>query len=262
MNRPLLRPARLLAKIAQVVALACAVLLAGARAPAVAQETLVPLNPVPDRTADLVSLQRGARLFVNYCIGCHSASLMRYSKLREIGIAPAQIEQNLLFTTDRIGDTMQSAMRAADAKEWFGAVPPDLSVEVRARSPAWVYAYLRSFYRDDSRPTGWNNLVFPNVGMPHALWELQGQRTAVFESETGEGGKKELKFTGFQPLTPGKMSASDYDSALADLVAYMSWMAEPAQKTRKQVGVAVLIFLGIFTFLAWRLNAAYWKGVR
>ncbi len=154
--------------------------LAAALGTAHAQES-IPLDRAPDNMHNIASLQHGAQLFVNYCLNCHSANLVRYSSLEQIGISQKEIEQNLLFTTDKVGNTMSVAMRPDDAKAWFGVTPPDLSVEARARGSDWLYTYLRSFYRDDTRPTGWNNMVFNNVGMPHVLWQLQGVRTAKFE---------------------------------------------------------------------------------
>jgi ubiquinol-cytochrome c reductase cytochrome c1 subunit len=225
-------------------------------------EESVHLDEAPNRQADLVSLQRGARLFVNYCLNCHSATAMRYSRLRDLGLTDKEIEQNLLFTTDKVGNPMTTAMRPADAKEWFGVAPPDLSVEARARGADWIYTYLRSFYKDDTRPTGWNNVVFQNVGMPHVLWQLQGVRTPKFEDSTDENGEVEHRIIGFQQVTPGTMSPNDYDEAVADLTSYLVWMAEPAAKERKQIGAWVLLFLGLLSFFAWRLNAAYWKDIK
>ncbi|CAG4917163.1 cytochrome c1 [Paraburkholderia saeva] len=230
--------------------------------PAHADENF-PLDRAPDNADNFASLQHGAQLFVNYCLNCHSANLMRYNRLQDLGISQKEIEKNLLFTTDKVGNTMSVAMRPDDAKAWFGAQPPDLSVEARARNKDWLYTYLRSFYRDDTRPTGWNNMVYDNVSMPHVLWQLQGQRTAKFEDDTDEKtGEKIRKFVGYQQVTPGTMSPVDYDSAVADLVSYLSWMSEPAQQTRKRLGVWVLMFLGILSFFAWRLNAAYWKDIK
>ncbi|MGF6758410.1 cytochrome c1 [Paraburkholderia sp. GAS334] len=230
--------------------------------PAHADENF-PLDRAPDNADNFASLQRGAQLFVNYCLNCHSANLMRYNRLQDLGISQKEIEKNLLFTTDKVGNTMSVAMRPDDAKAWFGAQPPDLSVEARARNKDWLYTYLRSFYRDDTRPTGWNNMVYDNVSMPHVLWQLQGQRTAKFEDDIDEKtGEKLRKFVGYQQVTPGTMSPVDYDSAVADLVSYLSWMSEPAQQTRKRLGVWVLLFLGILSFFAWRLNAAYWKDIK
>ncbi len=223
----------------------------------------VPLDAAPDSSENFASLQHGAKLFVNYCLNCHSANLMRYNRLTDLGIDPKEIQANLLFTTDKIGNPMTVAMRPDDAKAWFGAAPPDLSVEARARGKDWIYTYLRSFYRDNTRPTGWNNRVYENVSMPHVLWQLQGVRDAKFDTETDEKtGEKTKTFAGYTQVTPGTMSPVDYDSAMADLVSYLSWMSEPAQQTRKQLGVWVLMFLGILSFLAWRLNAAYWKQIK
>jgi len=222
-----------------------------------------PLDRAPERTHNIASLQHGAQLFVNYCLNCHSANLVRYSALEQIGISQKEIEQNLLFTTDKVGNPMSVALRPADAKAWFGVTPPDLSVEARSRGSDWLYTYLRSFYRDDTRPTGWNNMVFSNVGMPNVLWQLQGVRTAKFEDQKdAETGETTHQFTGYQVVKPGTMSPVEYDTAVADLVAYMTWMSEPTQQTRRQLGVWVLIFLGVLTFFAWRLNAAYWKDVK
>jgi len=249
-------------KLFSMLALLGAMLCTLTAAPVFAEEN-VPLDRAPDNTDNFASLQHGAQLFVNYCLNCHSANLMRYSRLQDLGISQKEIEQNLMFTSDKIGSTMSIAMHPDDAKSWFGATPPDLTVEARARSAAWLYTYLRSFYRDDTRPTGWNNLVYENVSMPNVLWQLQGQRTAKFEEETDERtGEKMRKFTGFQQASPGTLSPVDYDSAVADLVAYLSWMAEPTQKIRQQLGVWVLLFLGLLSFFAWRLNAAYWKDIK
>ncbi|KAF7963210.1 cytochrome C [Cupriavidus sp. UYMU48A] len=245
-------------KLLSIIALAGACF---AAAPVMASEGGYPLEPAPVNTADLSSLQRGAKLFVNYCLNCHGASLMRYNRLKDIGLTDDQIRENLLFSADKVGETMNIAMQPKEAKAFFGAQPPDLSVIARARGNDWLYTYLRTFYRDDSRATGWNNLVFPSVGMPHVLWELQGQRAAKF-AEVEEHGEKVHKFAGFEQLSPGKLSKVDYDQAAADLVGFLDWMAEPAQNHRKRLGVWVLLFLGMFTIFAWRLNAAFWKDVK
>jgi ubiquinol-cytochrome c reductase cytochrome c1 subunit len=237
---------------------------------ALANEATFPLDHAPDRTKDLPALQNGAKLFVNYCLNCHSASAMRYNRLRDIGLTEDQIRNNLLFTSDKVGDLMKVSMPAKDAKNWFGAVPPDLSVISRAKASEagsgadWLYTYLRTFYKDDTRPTGWNNLVFPNVGMPHVLWELQGIRAAKFveEKDPHEEGKSVHKFAGFEQVKPGKLSTLEYDNAVADLVSYLEWMGEPAQNTRKRLGVWVLLYLGVFLVLTWRLSASYWKNVK
>ncbi|WP_020202027.1 cytochrome c1 [Cupriavidus sp. WS] len=245
-------------KLLSILALAGAFF---AAAPATASEGGYPLEPAPVQTSDLSSLQRGAKLFVNYCLNCHGASMMRYNRLKDIGLTDDQIRQNLLFSGDKVGDMMTIAMQPKDAKAFFGVTPPDLSVIARARGDDWLYTYLRTFYRDDERATGWNNLVFPSVGMPHVLWELQGQRAAKFV-ESEEHGEKVHKFAGFEQLTPGKLSPLEYDQAVSDLVGYLDWMAEPAQNQRKRLGVWVLLFLGMFTIFAWRLNAAFWKDIK
>ncbi len=237
---------------------------------ALAAEAGFPLEHAPDTTRNLASLQNGAKLFVNYCLNCHSASAMRYNRMRDIGLTEAQIKENLLFAGDKVGDLMKVTMTAKDAKEWFGAAPPDLSVIARAKAsgegpgPDWLYTYLRTFYKDDSRAIGWNNMVFPNVGMPHALWELQGVRSAKFAEvkDPHDPEKTVHQFAGFEQVKPGKLSSLEYDHAVADLVGFMTWMAEPAQDTRRRLGVWVLLFLSVLMFLAWLLNRSYWKDVK
>lgn len=231
-------------------------------APVMANEGGAPLDTAPNQSSDTSALQRGAKLFVNYCLNCHGASAMRYNRLRDIGLSEEQIKQNLLFTSDKVGDTMHIAMDREDAKKWFGAVPPDLSVIARARGSDWLYTYLRTFYRDDTRPTGWNNLVFDKVGMPHVLWELQGQQVPKYAEVKSEHGEAEKKLIGLEVSVPGKMNKVEFDQAVADLVSYLDWMAEPAGNLRKRLGVWVLLFIGVFFVLAWRLNAAYWKDIK
>lgn len=215
--------------------------------------------------SDRVSLQNGAKLFVNYCVSCHSAAFMRYNRIAtDLGIPEELVKSNLMFTTDKIGDTMTVAMRPPDAEQWFGIQPPDLSVIARARGEDWLYSFLQGFYVDPSRPTGVNNLYLPGVAMPHVLWELQGQRAAVFadQADPHEHGKTINVFKGFEQLTPGTLNARQYDNAVGDLVAYLQWMGEPAQAQRFRLGVWVLLFLAVFTLFAWRLNASYWKDVK
>lgn len=237
---------------------------------AFASEGGYPLDKAPDHTKDLAALQNGAKLFVNYCLNCHSASALRYNKLQDIGLTEEQIKTNLLFTSDKVGSMMTIAMTPKDAKEWFGAAPPDLSVIARAKAssagsgPDWLYTYLRTYYKDDTRATGWNNLTYPNVAMPHVLWELQGTRAAKFveEKDPHDASKVIHKFAGFEQVTPGKLTALEYDKSVADLVSFMTWMAEPAQNTRKRLGAWVLMFLGVFIVITWRLNASYWKDIK
>ncbi|MBL8337823.1 MAG: cytochrome c1 [Thermomicrobiales bacterium] len=222
----------------------------------------------PNKTNDLAALQNGAKLFVNYCLNCHSAAFMRYNRLRDIGLTDQQIKDNLLFTTEKIGETMVANINPKEAKEWFGATPPDLTVIARSRAAAgqgsgadYLYTYLRTYYPDDTKGTGWNNLAFPNVGMPHVLWQLQGSRKPVYEMKEEHGHEVKI-FKGWEQITPGTMTPQEYDQAVGDLVSYLQWMGEPAQNTRTRVGVGVLLFLALLTVFTWRLNASFWKAIK
>lgn len=227
----------------------------------------LPLDKAPNKTNDLGALQNGAKLFVNYCVGCHSAAFMRYNRLTDIGLTEAQIKDNLMFTTEKIGDTMKATIDPKEAKAWLGANPPDLTVIARSRAGLggtgadYLYTFLRTFYRDDTKATGWNNLVFPAVGMPHALWQLQGDRRPLFDEVESHGHKVQV-FKGWEQVSQGSMTPVQYDQAVGDLVGYMQWMGEPAQNTRVRIGVWVLIFLAFMTVLAWKLNGAFWKDVK
>jgi ubiquinol-cytochrome c reductase cytochrome c1 subunit len=224
-------------------------------------------DKAPDRTTDMAALQNGAKLFVNYCLNCHSAAYMRYNRLRDIGITEQQIKDNLLFTTDKVGETMNANFNPREAKGWFGAVPPDLTLVARSRAghggtgADYLYTYLRTFYRDSSKATGWDNLAFPSVAMPNPLWELQGERRPVYK-EVEEHGHKVHAFAGWEQVKPGKLTPVQFDQAVGDLVGYMQWMAEPAQNTRIRLGVWVLLFLSVMLDFVWRLNAAYWKDIK
>ena len=217
----------------------------------------VHLDKWPGSVSDKAALQNGAKLFVNYCLNCHSASFIRYKTLVDIGLTEEQIKENLMFTGEKIGDLMQVAARHDEQKKWFGATPPDLTIVARARGEAgapkagadWLYTYLRTFYRDDGRPTGWNNLAFEAVGMPHVLWELQG--TQVMDPVTHK----------LSLAVPGKMSPAEYDKAVSDLVSFMVWMAEPQQEFRKTLGYIVLAFLALLFVIAYALKKEYWKDI-
>ena len=207
--------------------------------------------------SDKAALQNGAKLFVNYCLNCHGASYMRYKNLIDLGLTEQQVKDNLMFTSDKIGGLMAVAARAEEQKQWFGATPPDLTIIARARGEAgnagagadWLYTYLRSFYRDENRPTGWNNVVFENVGMPHVLYGLQGQQVLNHETH-----KLEL-------AVPGQLAPAEYDKAVSDLVSFMVWMGEPQQEFRRTLGWFVLAFLALLFVLAYALKKEYWKDI-
>ena len=244
---------------------------AGLTAPAQANEGGFILDRAPiEKATDIQALQRGAKLFVNYCLNCHGAQSMRYNRLKDIGLTDEQIKGNLLFTAEKVGELMTVSLPRKDAKEWFGAAPPDLSVIARSRGSEagsgadWLYTYLRTFYRDASRPTGWNNMVFPNVGMPHVFWELQGEQHAKFAkvSDAHDKTKTVEVFEGFELTKPGRLNKLDYDRSVGDLVGFLVWMGEPDAAFRKQLGILVMIFLGLFMLpCAWWLNRSYWKDL-
>ena len=220
------------------------------------------LDKAPLNLHDQASLQRGARNFINYCLNCHNAAFMRYSALTQIGLPEQQIRDHLMFTTDKIGESMVSALDPQDAKEWFGVLPPDLTLVARVRGADWLYTFLRSFHRDDTSPSGWNNTVFRNVAMPHVLHDLQGTQILARAGEKpGHDGHTEpvVKLTVDHA---GAMSAAEYDRFVADLVNYMTFMAEPARTHRSQIGVLVLFFLVIAFFVTLWLKHEYWKDVK
>jgi ubiquinol-cytochrome c reductase cytochrome c1 subunit len=208
------------------------------------------LDRSPNDLRDLVSLQTGARTYVNYCLGCHGVQFMRYQGLTQIGLTEAQIKENLLFSADKVGDAMKVALDPKEAKAWFGVTPPDLSVIARVRGADWLYTYLRTFYRDPKTATGWNNPVFPNVAMPHALWTLQGQR--AFDD-------KESKWS---EISKGSQSPTEYDATVRDLVNFLVYIAEPAATDRKAIGIVVLFVLGVLFIFAYLLKKEFWKDVK
>lgn len=220
-----------------------------------AGESGMPLDRAPIDTTDNASLKRGAETFVNYCLTCHGASYMRYNRHRDIGYTNEEILSKLVLTGQKVGDLMQSAMRKKEGEEWFGVVPPDLSVIARARGADWLYTYLRAFYRDDATHTGWNNLVFDRVAMPHVLYELQGeQRLVVKTSDKGEQRSLTLE-------KAGQLSATEYDKFVGDLVNYLVYLGEPHANARKQLGIEVMIFLLGMLVLSYALKKEYWKDI-
>lgn len=222
---------------------------------ALAAGAAVHLDRAPDLQGDKAALQNGAKVFVNYCLSCHGMSFVRYNRLTELGLSEQQVRDNLMFTADKIGEPMRVAARPAEQKAWFGVMPPDLSLVARARASEagsgadWLYTYLRSFFRDEARPTGWNNTLFANVGMPNVLWELQGEQRLAHE-----GHQLEL-------AAPGQLSPIEYDKQIADVVAFMVWAAEPGAIYRRQVGYGVLAFLVVLFGVSYALKKAYWKDV-
>ena len=217
---------------------------------ALAASTGYRLDRSPHDARDLVSLQSGARTYLNYCLGCHSLQYMRYSSLTEIGVPEALVKEHMLFTADKVGEPIKAPLDAKAGKTWFGVNPPDLSVISRVRGADWLYTYLRTFYRDPKTATGWNNAVYPNVAMPHALWTLQGERGLD---------EKTHKFT---EISKGTLSVTEYDSTVRDLVNFLVYVGEPAQNNRKTIGIIVLFVLGVLFIFTWLLKKEFWKDVK
>jgi len=237
------------------------------------------LEPAPVNRLDMESLQRGARTFVNHCLNCHSAKFMRYNRLTDLGLTEQEIRDNLILGNAKIGDTMTVAMTAADARAWFGKQPPDLSVISRVRGSDWLYNYFLGFYRDGASATGWNNLVFPNVGMPHVLWDVSGTQKLVtkeFDSHAEAQGAAlaAKRLAGVAPTpghkyvlstleieTPGTMTPGQYRAYAADLVNFLGYLGEPARNQRINLGMIVLLYLGILFVFAYWLKREYWKDI-
>ena len=230
---------------------------------AVASETRMALAPFKASLKDKPALQRGAQLFVNYCLSCHSAQFMRYSRMAEdLEIPPEVVERNLMFATDKIGDPMHTTMSKKDAEAWFGVAPPDLSLVARLRGPRWLYNYFQAFYLDENSPSGWNNAVFENVAMPHALHELQGLQRAVFKTETDADGSQREVLERFERTSAGKLTTQQYDQAVRDLTNFLVYIGEPAKMVRVTYGIWTMLFLGIFAVLAWLLKKEYWRDLK
>jgi ubiquinol-cytochrome c reductase cytochrome c1 subunit len=217
---------------------------------ALAASTGYRLDTSPHDLRDLVSLQSGARTYVNYCLGCHGVQFVRYQGLTEFGLSEAQVKENLMFTAEKVGDAMKVALDPKEGKAWFGVAPPDLSVVARSRGADWLYTYLRTFYRDPKTVTGWNNAVYPNVAMPHALWSLQGERG---------WDDKEHRLT---EISKGSQSPTEYDATVRDLVNFLVYVGEPAATSRKSIGIVVLFVLGVVFLFAYLLKKEFWKDVK
>jgi ubiquinol-cytochrome c reductase cytochrome c1 subunit len=218
------------------------------------------LDPVDIDLGDQASLQRGAKLFVNYCLSCHSAAYMRYNRMgADLGISDKEIEQYMGFITDeqgkfKVGALMKANLSTETAKAAFNTVPPDLSLTARSRTPEWIYTYMRSFYQDEKAVSGWNNVVFPSVAMPHVLADLQGTQRAVM---TADGKTVEH----LEMARAGRMEKKEYDAAVRDLTNFMVYLAEPAKLVRYEIGIYVIIFLLILAIPAYLLNREYWKDI-
>jgi ubiquinol-cytochrome c reductase cytochrome c1 subunit len=270
----------------------CALVLLG---PALALASAgLKLERAPIDTHNIPSLQHGAKVFVNYCLNCHGAAYMRYNRLDDLKLTEQQIKDNLMFSADKVGETMSVAMRSKDAAQWFGTPPPDLSVIARSRGADWLYTYLRGFYPDSSRPLGWNNVAYPNVAMPHVLYALQGIRPLTIIEVSAIRDEKSGATTGYQRQTSlfdatgartntleklaganhhasvehrwgdpvgGQLNAQQYDVLVADLVNYLVYMGEPSGNARVRFGIYTLLFLVILIALTWGLKRAYWKDV-
>jgi ubiquinol-cytochrome c reductase cytochrome c1 subunit len=252
---------------------------AGAARTAAASGVDLRMEPAPVKRLDVESLQRGARTFVNYCLNCHSAKYMRYNRLTDLGIDIAMIEDNLMFATDKVGNTMTVAMTPADGKAFFGAPPPDLTVEARVRGADWLYNYFLGFYKDDASATGWNNLVFPNVGMPHVLWSQAGvnRKVSTEYKDHEEAQAAAIAAKGLVLVTPAKehkyrvdtlvadapgtMTPTQYKEMVADLVNYLDYMSEPAKNKRISLGIIVLLYLGVLFVLVYAMKREYWKDI-
>src|SRR5258706_2850114 len=219
------------------------------------------LDKSPHDARDLVSLQVGARTFVNYCQGCHGMQFMRLNRLTELGLTEAQIHDNLMFTGDKVGETMKTAMPARESKTWFGVAPPDLSVVARSRGPDWLYTYLRTFYRDPKTVTGWNNAVFPNVAMPHALWTLQGVQSLEAVEVKDLGGHEHTQYKWSQ-ISQGALTQVEYDALARDLVNFLVYVGEPAANDRRAIGIVVLFALGLLFIFVYLLKQEFWKDVK
>jgi len=221
------------------------------------------LEKANNDVANITSLQRGARNFVNYCYGCHSAQYVRFNRVEaDLGLNDDQITKNLMFTGERPTDKMQNAMAAADAQRWFGRDPPDLSLIARSRGTDYIYTFLKSFYLDPLRPTGMNNTVLPSVAMPNVLWELQGLQRKVEEGKADSEGEVDRHFTGFELATKGKLSPEEYDGFVRDTVNFLDYIGEPMQLERRSIGMGVMVFLLVFFGLTYFLKKEYWKEVK
>jgi ubiquinol-cytochrome c reductase cytochrome c1 subunit len=222
----------------------------------------VHLEPADIDADNINSLQRGARNYMNYCSGCHSAQYVRFSTIgKHLNLSEEQLTDNLMFNAQKTFETIQTNMPADDAERWFGTAPPDLSLMARARGADYVYNFLKGFYVSEDSPTGVNNIVLVGTSMPHVLWELQGDQKANFSHHENEDGSVTSTFEGFEQLSAGQMDSEDYDEFVRDTVNFLVYIAEPIRQDRRKLGVWVLMFLVFFFILATQLKKAIWKDV-
>ena len=208
---------------------------------------------------DLASVQRGAAMFMNYCHSCHSAQYMRYQRLaRDLELTEEQVDEYLVFGNREITDYMKASM-PEESGQWFGKKPPDLTLTSRSRGEDWIYSFLKGFYMTEE---GWNNTILANASMPNVLWELQGIQRPVMETYTDENGEEHTRISDLEIDQEGLMTSAEYDQALRDLVAFMTYLGEPAVLKRESMGIWVLLFLTLFTFLSWLLYKEYWRDVK
>lgn len=258
----------------KIISLICVALLLSASNSFAAGGSNIPLDTPHYNMSDKESLRNGAKLFMNYCLSCHSAGYSRYNRVAEDLDIPMEVmKSELMFTSEKEGDLMKAAIPADDAKNWFGVTPPDLTLVSRVRKPNWVYSYLRAFYKDDKSPSGWNNSVFDHVAMPHVMYEMQGvQRlvgkvdphhsdTHTTEEETDHT-YNVVGDTQFEIVEPGSMTPEEFDKAMTDLTAFLVYLAEPAQLKRTSIGVYTLGFLIILMLLSYLLNKEFWRDVK
>jgi len=219
-------------------------------------------EPANNDVGNEASLQRGARNYMNYCAACHSAKYVRYNTLADgLEISEEQLIENLMFNAEKTHETMQASMPKDDSARWFGKAPPDLSLIARSRGTDYLYNFLRTFYVDDSRPTGTNNMVLAGASMPHVLWKLQGLQRPVYEEVTDEKGKPVQRFVEFELVTEGTMSPEEYDQFVRDTVNFLDYISEPVQLDRRVIGIWVLLFLVVFLLFAYMLKKEIWKDV-
>lgn len=244
------------------IGLAVLLLCASAPAAVLAVETGYPVSSANIALSNKGALQRGAKYFVNYCLSCHSARYSRYNRVgADLGLTEKQVEENLIFTRQKVGELMTVVFQEEDALQWFGSVPPDLTLTARSRGPDWLYTYLKSFYLDETRPTGVNNALFNNVSMPHVLWELQGWQRPVYKTVISADGSEKQVLTAMELVEPGSMTTEEYDQVVRDLVAFMTYLSEPIAAKRRAMGVWVLLFLLALFGVTFALKREYWKDV-